>query len=60
MDLEFLTKYAKKTNPLELNKIKELTENKEFYIVSTNLISSLGSAITVVIKSINKKSIFSP
>ena len=37
MDLKFLTKYAKQNNPLELQKMKESTENKQFYIVGTNL-----------------------
>jgi predicted patatin/cPLA2 family phospholipase len=37
MDLNFLSKYAQKNNPLDLQKIKETTENKQFYIVATNL-----------------------
>jgi len=37
MDLKFLTTYAKKNNPLELQKMKESTENKQFYVVATNL-----------------------
>ena len=37
MDLKFLTKYAKQNNPLELQNIKEATENKQFYVVATNL-----------------------
>ena len=37
MDLEFLTKYARENNPLELQKIKESTKNKNFYVVATNL-----------------------
>jgi len=37
MDLNFLTKYAKQNNPLDFKKIKESTENKQFYIVATNL-----------------------
>tara|TARA_B100000959_G_C14825541_1_gene559647 strand:- start:64 stop:918 length:855 start_codon:yes stop_codon:yes gene_type:complete len=37
MDLKFLAKYAKENNPLELEKIKESTENKQFYVVATNL-----------------------
>jgi len=37
MDLNFLTKYAKEHNPLDLKKIIESTENKELYIVATNL-----------------------
>ena len=37
MDLKFLTKYAKQNNPLELQKLKESTDNKQFYIVGTNL-----------------------
>ena len=37
MDLKFLTKYAKQNNPLELQNMKESTENKQFYIVGTNL-----------------------
>ena len=37
MDLKFLTKYAKQNNPLELQKMKESTENKQFYVVGTNL-----------------------
>ena len=37
MDLDFLTKYAKQNNPLDFEKINESTENKQFYIVATNL-----------------------
>ena len=37
MDLNFLSKYAKEHNPLDLQKIIESTENKELYIVATNL-----------------------
>jgi predicted patatin/cPLA2 family phospholipase len=37
MDLKFLTKYAQENNPLELQKIKESTNNKKFYVVATNL-----------------------
>ena len=37
MDLNFLSKYAKEHNPLDLQNIKESTENKELYIVATNL-----------------------
>ena len=37
MDLKFLAKYAKQNNPLELQNMKESTENKQFYIVVTNL-----------------------
>jgi len=37
MDLKFLTKYAKQNNPLELKNLKESTDNKQFYIVGTNL-----------------------
>ena len=37
MDLKFLAKYAKQNNPLELQNMKESTENKQFYIVGTNL-----------------------
>ena len=37
MDLDFLTKYAKKNNPLDLQNIKESIENKQFYLVATNL-----------------------
>ena len=37
MDLEFLTKYAKQNNPLELQNMKESIKNKQFYIVGTNL-----------------------
>jgi len=37
MDLNFLSKYAKQNNPIELQNIKEATENKQFYIVATNL-----------------------
>ena len=37
MDLNFLSKYAKEHNPLNLKKIIESTENKELYIVATNL-----------------------
>ena len=37
MDLKFLTKYAQENNPLELQKIKESTKNKKFYVVATNL-----------------------
>ena len=37
MDLNFLTKYAKQNNPLDFEKINESTENKQFYIVATNL-----------------------
>ena len=37
MDLKFLTQYAKKNNPLELQKMKESTKNKQFYVVSTDL-----------------------
>ena len=37
MDLNFLSKYAKEHNPLDLQNIKESTEDKELYIVATNL-----------------------
>jgi predicted patatin/cPLA2 family phospholipase len=37
MDLKFLAKYAKENNPLALQNLKESTENKQFYIVGTNL-----------------------
>ena len=37
MDLNFLSKYAKEHNPLDLQNIIESTENKQFYIVATNL-----------------------
>jgi predicted patatin/cPLA2 family phospholipase len=37
MDLNFLSKYAKQNNPLDFEKIKESTEDKQFYIVATNL-----------------------
>jgi predicted patatin/cPLA2 family phospholipase len=37
MDLKFLSQYAQQNNPLELQKLKESTENKQFYIVGTNL-----------------------
>lgn len=37
MDLKFLAEYAKKTNPLDLQNIKEYTKKKQFYIVGTNL-----------------------
>lgn len=37
MDLKFLAKYAKQNNPLELQNMKESTENKQFYVVTTNL-----------------------
>ena len=37
MDLKFLTKYAKQNNPLELQNMKESIENKQFYVVATNL-----------------------
>ncbi len=37
MDLNFLSKYAKKHNPIDLQQIKESTENKQLYIVLTNL-----------------------
>tara|TARA_B110000483_G_scaffold36470_1_gene44639 strand:+ start:157 stop:1011 length:855 start_codon:yes stop_codon:yes gene_type:complete len=37
MDLKFLTEYAKKNKPLELQNIMDSTENKQFYIVGTNL-----------------------
>ena len=37
MDLKFLSRYAKKNNPLELQNLKESIENKQFYIVATNL-----------------------
>lgn len=37
MDLNFLSKYAKEHNPIDLQNIKESTENKELYIVATNL-----------------------
>ena len=37
IDLKFLAKYAKQNNPLELQNMKESTENKQFYIVGTNL-----------------------
>ena len=37
MDLKFLTKYAKENNPLELQNLKESTEDKQFYIVGSNL-----------------------
>ena len=36
MDLKYLTEYARKHNPLELNKIKSATKNKQFYVVATN------------------------
>ena len=37
MDLKFLSEYAKKNNPLELQNLKESTENKQFYVVATDL-----------------------
>lgn len=37
MDLNFLSKYAKEHNPLDLQNIIESNENKQFYIVATNL-----------------------
>ena len=37
MDLNFLSKYAKKNNPIDFQSIKSSTENKQFYIVATNL-----------------------
>ena len=37
MDLKFLAKYAKENNPLELQNLKESTEDKQFYIVGSNL-----------------------
>ena len=37
MDLKFLSKYAKKHNPIDFKNIKETTKNKQFYIVATNL-----------------------
>lgn len=40
MDLNFLSKYAKEHNTLDLQKNKESTENKELYIVATNLENS--------------------
>ena len=38
MDLNFLSKYAKKNNPIDFQSIKSSTENKQFYIVATNLV----------------------
>jgi predicted patatin/cPLA2 family phospholipase len=43
MDLKFLSGYAKKNNPLELQNLKESIENKQFYVVATNL--SNGKAV---------------
>ena len=37
MDLKFLAEYAKKNKPLQLQNMKEYTEDKQFYIVGTNL-----------------------
>ncbi|MEC7864085.1 MAG: patatin family protein [Bacteroidota bacterium] len=37
MDLKFLTEYAKQNNPLEAQRIIELTEDKQFYVVGTSL-----------------------
>ena len=37
MDLNFLSKYAKKNNPIDFQSIKSSTEDKQFYIVATNL-----------------------
>ncbi len=37
MDLKFLSEYARKNHPLELQNMKEFKENKKFYIVATNL-----------------------
>ena len=36
MDLKYLEKYAKQNNPLDLQKITESTESKQFYLVATN------------------------
>ena len=41
MDLNFLSKYAKEHNPLDLKKIIESTENKQFYIVATNPLGAI-------------------
>ena len=46
MDLNFLSKHAKEHNPLDLKKIIESTENKELYIVATNLEN--GEAVYLV------------
>ena len=53
MDLKFLTKYAKENNPLKLERIKELIDNKKFYIVATSLDN--GEAIYL---EPNKKNIY--
>ena len=53
MDLKFLAKYAKENNPLELKALKESTENKQFYIVGTNLENG-----EVVYLEPNKKNIY--
>jgi len=37
MDLKFLAEYAKQNNPLELQNMQESTENKQFYVVATDL-----------------------
>ena len=36
MNLKYLTRYAIKTNPLDLVKIKEVTKDKHFSVVATN------------------------
>jgi predicted patatin/cPLA2 family phospholipase len=53
MDLQFLTKYAKKNNPLDLQKVQESTEGKQFYLVGTNLEN--GEAVYL---NPNKKNIY--
>ena len=50
MDLKFLAEYAKQNNPLELQNMQESTENKQFYVVATDLFKA-------IIKIINKKPI---
>ena len=51
MDLKFLSEYAKKNNPLELQNLKESTENKQFYVVATDLDN--GEAVYLDLKQQN-------
>ena len=53
MDLKFLAKYAKENNPLEVGNIIESTENKQFYVVGTNLEN--GKAVYI---EPNKKNVY--
>ena len=36
MNLKYLTKYAVRTHPLDFTKIRQSTNNKQFYIIATN------------------------